>query len=133
MKIKILALVVIFATCLFFVVSQFGFYYYLFPNKFDSYVWKNSYEKFINYPSPDGAEAYQVLSDRKEMVYDLIRSKDLVGKNKDFVINVLGLEENDKDLNVWTYWLAFTASDNKWLSVLFDSKGLVVSLKITED
>lgn len=105
---------------------------YIFPKDFDSIEWIQSYERFKN-SDADGSLAYKQLEKRKEMVYSLIRTKELIGKNRDEVKNILGMDGNLYESSEWLYWLSFTASDNKWLRVEFNPQGAVGFVGIFED
>ena len=105
---------------------------YILPKDFDSIEWIQSYERFKN-SDADGSLVYKELEKRKEMVYSLVRTKELIGKNKEEIKNILGMDGNSYESSEWLYWLSFTASDNKWLRVEFNSYGIVNSVTIFED
>lgn len=105
---------------------------YIFPKDFDSIEWIQSYERFKN-SDADGSLAYKELEKRKEMVYSLVRTKELIGKNRGEVNDILGMDGNSYASSEWLYWLSFTATDNKWLRVGFNPDGAVNSVSIFED
>lgn len=105
---------------------------YILPKDFDSIEWIQSYERFKN-SDADGSLAYKELEKRKEMVYSLVRTKKLIGKNRVEVNDILGMDENSYGSSEWLYWLSFTASDNKWLRVGFNPDNTVDSVSIFED
>lgn len=100
-------------------------------NNFDSSEWKNMYADFVI--SGEGVGAYGPLSKRKNMVKSLIKSEQLIGKNKEEVITVIGLENNDLNTDRWLYWLYFTAADNGWLEVAFNNEEVVEHVRLYED
>ena len=104
---------------------------YIFPKQFNSLEWKGSWERFKN-SDADGAGIYSELSNRKKVVFNLIRSDDLKLKNKNGIVEVLGLEDNKFEEDSWYYWVAFTAIDNKWLKLDFVD-GVVDQVSIYED
>jgi hypothetical protein len=132
MKIKLLLTTFILLVVYMFF-KQIDLYFYIFPEKFDSSLWRTSYTNFVNYPGSEATQAYKELDIRKKMVYDLIRSKELLNKNKKEVIEIIGLEENKLESYHWKYWLKSVIVDDKWLAVEFDSKGYVVEVKVYED
>jgi hypothetical protein len=106
---------------------------YFFPEKFDSFEWVSSYERYQN-SHADGMAIYNEFSNRKKMVYSLIRSQELIGKNMDQVKEILGTDGEQSDSKQWDYWIDFTVADNKWLTVKFNNDtGLVDFVGITED
>lgn len=108
-----------------------GFYL---PKKFNSTEWKNAWTEFKdNKKGYDGSESYSYLSPHKKMTRSLIKSNVLIGLSKQDVENLIGLESNDFESKEWQYWLAFTASDNKWLKVVFDGGDQVVEVYKYED
>ncbi len=133
MKIKITIIFIAMGLLFSFLSSDSIIKYYLIPKIFDSVEWKDSYIRFQNFTDPDGTTAYKEFSERKKMVYNLIRSNVLVGKNKQEVINLLGLDGNKQSDNNWIYWLDFTSVDNKWLEIKFNRQGFVVEFNVTED
>ncbi|MBP9851725.1 MAG: hypothetical protein KBC67_00505 [Candidatus Pacebacteria bacterium] len=104
---------------------------YIFPKKFDSIEWVKSYERFQS-SNVDGNSAYRELSNRKKMAYSLIRSANLIGKNKEQVKDLIGIDDNTYNASVWLYWIDFTAADNKWLKVTFDGE-IVTTVSVYED
>jgi hypothetical protein len=106
--------------------------YYLLPESFNSTEWVTSYERFEN-SDADGALTYQEFTERKKMVYSLIRSKELIGKNRDEVKEILGIDGNEYESTEWLYWIDFTAADNKWLEVKFDNSRKVNFVSVIED
>lgn len=60
------------------------------------------------------------------MVNSLIHSELLIGKNKEEVIEILGLEENQLEENSWLYWIDFRGiGESKFLRVKFDTNNKV--------
>jgi hypothetical protein len=92
------------------------------PYKFDSEAWKQAgleYEQLEKSGNYDGTDLFKPLKPHRKMVSSLIRSEILLGKNKQEVAKLLGMEHNDFEDNQWNYWLNFTIADNKWLGMDF--------------
>ncbi len=103
-------------------------------NKFNSNIWKYSWVEFKeNTKNLDGVDSYSYLKNRHKMIPSLIFMKTIKDKNKYQIIDILGLENNNINTNRWVYWISFTASDNKWLVVEFDSKDIVCNIYTEED
>lgn len=92
---------------------------YLFPKKFDSKEWKLAYESYKNNPSE--ISGYGALRVHKQMIYSLLRTQSLIGKTKEEVDSIIGVEGNKFEDNIWYYWLNFTAADDRLLSITFEN------------
>lgn len=110
-----------------------GLRYSLFPKDFNSQEWILSYERFMK-SDADGNATYREFAERKKMVHSLIRSENLLGKDRNEVKDVLGIDDNKFESSEWLYWIDFTAADNKWLRIKFDTdSGRVIGADIYED
>ncbi len=102
--------------------------------KFDSEKWKSGWEKFeIKEKSSNREGSYNYLTPHKKMAHWLVLNKKLISLTKEDVVDLIGLEGNKIESDRWLYWLSFTASDNKWLVVKFDERGIVKDTYIYED
>lgn len=107
--------------------------YNIHSQDFNSQEWKKAYLLFKeNKEGYDGTDIFKPLIVHKGMAYSLVRDKSLIGKTKNEVISIIGLEENDVKENKWIYWIDFTISDNLWLELVFHNNK-VISSQIRED
>ena len=109
---------------------------FIFSSKFDSNLWKSKWNQFslnITNPDLDASDTYLLLSDRKKMVSSLLKSDVLIGLNKKEVINILGLEKNEFDSNIWSYWVGHGGiGESKFLRIKFTISNLVDSVEVND-
>ena len=103
---------------------------YLFPQKFNSAEWKNAWQQHQDMGA--GVGSFGVLNVHRRMVYSLIRHENLLGLTKEEVINLIGIEADDRKEDHWNYWLNYTAADNRWLALDFENDK-VADVSIYED
>lgn len=101
--------------------------YLSYVHTFNSDTWKNAYDKVISkhYLIDLNDSDKRLQNTRKPFAMNLIREKKLIGKTKQEVIDILGIENNPTQENSWKYWVDFGSIDNLWLSIDFENDRVI--------